>query len=439
MKKSDYINAVLEQVRCKSAHEPLKQELEAHIDDQAEAFIRVGLPESEAAEEAVKTMGDAVETGVMLDREHRPRFPLSAAVIAPLLMLTGLTARLLIRDSFGYFNEKNIYTVLSIPIALVVMTVFYFMDYTVFTKFPKRAYIVFLCILAAVAWSRYGIRYSIGGVAAAGRIFFFGAALLVPLTCGFVWSMRGKGFGGFALSCILMTVPAMFCSFMIPCISATVLVGLSALAVMSFAVKNNFFNVKKPGAYLFMYIPAGIAFIGLLTLKFGLPQYVRTRINPNINFGFTADYDSFLALKILLNGSHLFGESTAPLCELPLPYPESAHLIIAVIIRFGWAAAIMLSLILLSLPLIVLIKTRGIKNVFGRMVSFSVGIVFLFEAVSYILANFGFTTNVESVTVPPFMTANLLNSISSAALLGIFMSAYRTKDIFPERKIEKAL
>ena len=52
MKKIDYISAVLEQVRCKSAHEPLKQELEAHIDDQAEAFISAGLPESEAEDRA---------------------------------------------------------------------------------------------------------------------------------------------------------------------------------------------------------------------------------------------------------------------------------------------------------------------------------------------------------------------------------------------------
>ncbi|MDE7288879.1 MAG: permease prefix domain 1-containing protein, partial [Oscillospiraceae bacterium] len=80
MKKSEYIEKVLEQVRCKSVHEPLERELEAHIDDQAEAFISVGLTEDEAEEEAVKTMGDAAETGVGLDAVHRPKFPMSAAL-----------------------------------------------------------------------------------------------------------------------------------------------------------------------------------------------------------------------------------------------------------------------------------------------------------------------------------------------------------------------
>lgn len=434
MKKNDYINTVLEQVRCKSAHEPLKHELEVHIDDQAEAFVRVGLPESEAEEEAVKTMGDAIETGILLDSEHRPRFPLSAAIIALALMLAGLAARLLISDYFTYFNEVNRYAVWSIPIALAVMTAFYFLDYTIFTRLPKIAYIVFFCLLAASAWFRYGSGYSVSGVVAAGRIFFSGAALLAPLTCGFVWSMRGKGFGGFALTCILMTIPAMFCGFRIPCTSSAVLVGISALAVMTFAVKNNFFRVKKSTAYLFMYIPAGIAFMGLLALKFELPLYIHERVSKNIHFGFTASYDPFYVVRLILNGTRLFGESSDPLYELPSP--QSDHLIIAVITRFGLAAGIAMALILLSLPVIVLFKTRGIKNVFGRMVSFSVGIVFLFETASYILANFGITTSVESIIVPPFMTASLTNAVSSAALLGIFMSAYRTKDIFPERKIE---
>ena len=436
MKKNDYINTVLEQVRCKSAHEPLKQELEAHIDDQAEAFINVGLPESEAEEEAVKTMGDAVETGVMLDREHRPRFLLSAAVIALLLMITGLTARLLIRDSFGFYNEKSLYTVLSIPLALVVMTACYFIDYTIFTKHPKIAYIVFFCILAAMTLFRYGSTYSAGGLEAARRTFFFGAALLAPLTCGFVWSMRGKGFGGFVLTCILMVVPAAFCALLVPCTSAVILIGLSALAIMTFAVKNNFFNVKKSGAYLFMYIPAGLAVILLLTIKVILnPGFFQNNYGRNIELSvitFNAYYHN-----LIFNGTRLFGESLEP-CYL-LPSPQSDHIITAIIIRFGWAAGIAMALVLLSLPIILLIKSMSIKNIFGRMTAFSIGIVFLFETVSFLLANFGLTISFESVIAPPFMTASLANAISSAALLGIFMSAYRTKDIFPERKIEKAL
>ena len=93
MKKEEYISSVLEQVRCKAVHEPLKRELEAHIDDQTEAFIDAGMPEESAEEEAVKTMGDPIETGVGLDSAHRPRFPLAAVITAALLLFGGVIAR----------------------------------------------------------------------------------------------------------------------------------------------------------------------------------------------------------------------------------------------------------------------------------------------------------------------------------------------------------
>lgn len=429
MKKNDYINAVLEQVRCKSAHEPLKRELEAHIDDQAEAFISVGFPESEAEEEAVKTMGNAVETGIQLDAEHRPRCPWSAIIIALLLMLAGAAARLFVGEYFDFFVETNRYEVLCIPLSLTVMAIFYFMDYTVFTKFPKITYIFFIGILAAVTLL---LRYD-EDRNAAGRAFFFGTVLLVPLTCGFVWSMRRKGFGGFVLTCILMVVPAAFTALYIPCLSAAVLIGLSVLAIMTFAVKNDFFHVKKISAYLFMYIPAGLAVISLLAFKIFLPAFFRDNYGRELRFGFTTSYESYYA-DIIFKGTRLFGESRTPFYELS--FPKSDHLITAIIIRSGWAAGIAMSLLILSLPVIVLIKSIKIKNIFGRMTAFSIGIVFLFETVSFIMANFGFTASIASIIAPPFMTANLMNAITSSALLGIFMSVYRTKDIFPEQKIK---
>ncbi|MDE7278837.1 MAG: permease prefix domain 1-containing protein, partial [Oscillospiraceae bacterium] len=70
MKKSDYINTALEQVRCKTVHKALAKELEAHIDDCTEAFAAEGLSPDEAEEKSVLTMGDPVETGIHLDRVH---------------------------------------------------------------------------------------------------------------------------------------------------------------------------------------------------------------------------------------------------------------------------------------------------------------------------------------------------------------------------------
>lgn len=442
MKKSEYIEKVLEQVRCKSVHEPLKRELEAHIDDQAEAFISVGLPEAEAEEEAVKTMGDAVDTGVRLDSAHRPRFPMSAAVIALLLMAAGFAARVFVSRNFYYYNENSFYAAVSIPLALAAMAACYFMDYTIFTKFPKIACGVFfggLTVLCAARCNKLVIWENVyhSDVDAAGRTFFFGAMLLAPFICGFVWSMRGKGFGGFAVSCLVSVIPAAFAALWIPCLSAAVLVGVSALAIMTYAVKNDFFRVKKLHAYIFMHLPTAIVVFLLFAVKYMNPMFfVDGTSNPNVMYGFCTSYNGYWWLADAFKKARLFGSSLTPEMMTMIPAPQSQFLLTAVIIRLGWAAGIAVSLLLLSLPISMLVKAAGIKNVFGRMTAVSAGIVFLFVTVSYIASNVGLTTGVASVTAPPFMTASPLNAVSSGALLGIFMSAYGKKDLFPERKIE---
>ena len=435
MKKSEYIEKVLEQVRCQKVHEPLKRELEAHIDDQAEAFISVGLPEAEAEEEAVKTMGDAAEIGVGLDAVHRPRFPMSAALIAMLLMAVGLAARIFVISDFHFYNANSFYSAISIPLAITAMAVCYFMDYTVFTKFPKIAYGVFFCALTGFCLLRRGnLIIGIGHDRyAAGRTFFFGIMLLTPFMCGFVWSMRRKGFGGFVVSCLVLVIPVAFVALSIPCISATVLVGISALAIMTYAVKNDFFRVRKILAYLFMYIPAVTAVWFLWAVKFKNPLwFVDGSKNINVQYGFVS-YNGYWEFPADLSKARWFGSCIEYGSNVLQPEVNDQFMLMAVVIRLGWAAGIAIALLLLALPIIMLVKSAKIKNVFGRMMSFSIGIVFLFVTASYVLANFGITTGISSICIPPFMVASPLNAISCGALLGIFMSAYGKKDIFPER------
>lgn len=447
MKKSEYIEKVLEQIRCRQVREPLKRELEAHIDDQTEAFISVGLPESEAEEEAVKTMGDPAETGVGLDAVHRPKFPASAAFIAVLLMTAGLAARLFICKDFVFYSENPFYSIISIPLAVAAMLAFYFMDYTVFTKFPKIAYGVLFCVVTGICILQGSRRIILTDVytserTAAGRTLFFGLMLLTPFMCGFVWSMRGKGFGGFFISCLILVIPAAFVALSIPCVSAAVLAGISALAIMTYAVKNDFFRVKKGLAYRFMYIPAGIAAFLLAGFKiFFNPYFIHYLVDKQrvgrlglnaYSFGFVS-YNGSWQMPSTFRDIRWFGSCVDFEFNSHIPHPQNHYLLLAVALRLGWAAGIAVSLLLLALPVLMLIKSAKIKNVFGRMTSFSAGIVFLFVTVSYVLANFGITTEIASVCVPPFMTASSLNAIASGALLGVFMSAYGKRDIFPER------
>ena len=194
MKKSDYIGTVMEQVRCKAVHKALGEELEAHIDDCAEAFAAEGLSPEEAEEKAVLTMGDPVETGIQLDRVHRPKFPWAIAVSALLLLIGAAFAEHFLRTYFGFRasldDEFGINVFLGAAIAVLSAAVFCFADYTVFLKAPKAVYAAYLIGFAALL--HYHIR-STGIIheVIRGNVFF-GIMLLTPLTCGFCFFNAGR-------------------------------------------------------------------------------------------------------------------------------------------------------------------------------------------------------------------------------------------------------
>ena len=81
MKMNEYLSQVTDQIRCQKVHKAVRAELKAHLEDQAEAYESEGMSADEAMEKAVLEMGDPVETGVSLDRVHRPHMEWSALLL----------------------------------------------------------------------------------------------------------------------------------------------------------------------------------------------------------------------------------------------------------------------------------------------------------------------------------------------------------------------
>ena len=96
MDKNKYLETVAEQIRCKRAVPFLKQELKDHIEDQMEAYIADGMNPEEAEEAAVREMGNPVETGVELDRVHRPKMDRKVLLGAIFLGVLGIIIQAMI-------------------------------------------------------------------------------------------------------------------------------------------------------------------------------------------------------------------------------------------------------------------------------------------------------------------------------------------------------
>ena len=72
MKKQEFLSIVRKQIRYIFVRDAIEEELKQHLNDSMEALIEEGLPWQEAEEEAVRQMGDPVEVGMLLNKEHKP-------------------------------------------------------------------------------------------------------------------------------------------------------------------------------------------------------------------------------------------------------------------------------------------------------------------------------------------------------------------------------
>ena len=90
MELTEYLDTVSEQIRCKKARIMVREELENHVQEQSDAYEADGMTPSEAKREAVRQMGDPIETGTALNRIHRPHLEWKFLILVLLLSALGL-------------------------------------------------------------------------------------------------------------------------------------------------------------------------------------------------------------------------------------------------------------------------------------------------------------------------------------------------------------
>lgn len=119
MNMHSYIEIVSEQIRCRRAKQMILEELEGHIEDQKLDYMADGMNADEAEEEAVRQMGDPVETGMYMLR-YLGSFP-----VVVLTLLVGVFLALLIRTVLGQRNRLGFLLGLAAVLFLSVQVVWY--------------------------------------------------------------------------------------------------------------------------------------------------------------------------------------------------------------------------------------------------------------------------------------------------------------------------
>ena len=135
-----YLEAVQGQIRWKRARPLLVRELERHLEDQRDDFLKEGKAPDEAERLAVEDMGDPVTVGTELDRIHRPRPQWGLLGLTIALAAIGVVLRVLFRQS--YVQQMGIMRFLaSLGLGTVAMLGMYFFDVSRLVRHARAVYI----------------------------------------------------------------------------------------------------------------------------------------------------------------------------------------------------------------------------------------------------------------------------------------------------------
>lgn len=146
----EYLKLLLEQIRCTKARPYIKQELQDHMEDQIAENMKAGMDHEQAEKEAVRDMGDPVETGISLDSIHRPQ---AAWKLLGIIIFISIAGVLIHAGISGKASENAVAGsdryVFHVMIGLAVMMILYLLDYTVLAKFSKiiAAVLLAVCLL----------------------------------------------------------------------------------------------------------------------------------------------------------------------------------------------------------------------------------------------------------------------------------------------------
>lgn len=442
MRMEEYLCTVTEQIRCTRVREQISGELRDHILDQAEAYEAEGMFEDEAMEKAVRDMGDPVETGVSLDRIHRPQICVGLLVLVGVISLVSIALHAALgaytqempAAGYGYLRRHILYTALGYAAMLAV----YRLDYSILSRFAKPAAAAFLVfLLAGKSFCGIWINGAMSYIRIGSILFFLPAlmVLYVPLFGGLLYSYRGEGYKGMGKILLWALIPTWF-AFRVPAFSQGVILWISFVTLTAVAVHKGWYRVHRTGALAVLGVL--LAAPPLLFLGAGVLGYLATYQTARIRAFLTNSADGdYLAIQMrrVLAGSRMLGADAGNITELTkLPGFNSDYIFVSLISVYGLLAGVLAAALVFFLILKIFRISFGQKNQLGMILGMSCGIVYLFQAGMSIGMNLGLLP--PTAVILPFFSLGGTGIMVSYVLLGVVLSVYRYKNILPDRTRE---
>ncbi|MCD7761717.1 MAG: FtsW/RodA/SpoVE family cell cycle protein [Lachnospiraceae bacterium] len=444
MNKSEYLDMVVGQMRCSKAREFVREELEEHILDQQEAYIREGMPEEAAMEKAVLDMGDPVETGISMDHLHRPKMSWVTLLMVGIVSMISIVLQWVLAGNGSGTSaitdsvlQQHIgYTVLGYALMLLI----YRMDYSILAKYGIWTAAVILALLAADCV--FGLSVNGSTMYISIGVFHLSAGLLswlyIPVFGAVLYHYRGQGAKCF-WKILFWAIAPFALIFKGTYLSRAILVYISLCLLMAAAIWKDWFLVpRKRGMLLagsiLLLTPAGIAaamaIIGNLP-----PEYYLTKLKNFFSASATGAYHEAYSYTMgmasqILNSCRLIGSGSGSVSMTDLAGYNGEYILVSLASVFGLLSAALVVFLLALLAVKIFQIAFHQKNQLGMILGCGCGIVLMMQILTSVSVDFGLT--VAFNTSLPFFSSDGGNLICSYLLLGLVLSIYRYEDILPK-------
>lgn len=440
-----YLEKLLSQIRCKKARPYIAEEIKDHIESQIEDNIAAGMSQEEAEKNAVADMGDPVAVGISLDKIHKPKLAWKLFAIVGVLSLLAIVLQRSVFYQSGYSNlepfmqemyrleaESFVYSVL---IGFALMCGIYFMDYTVIAKYAKIIgfFLITMGILFLAGFfgsDINGVQNSMGfgmfRISAASLMMFY-----VPIYGAILYKYRDGGLSALLKLIVWMLLPVVI-TFRIPNLNVAAIMMISILIQLTVAILKGWFKipVKKTIISLwtvFLLLPSML--LGFLYLFHLLAEYQEARIR---SF-FSASGEEFYLTAMLraYRKDILFIGNSGNDVLGSLPEFNSDYIFSYILNSYGGIAGIVVVAVLAALIMFIFGASIKQKNELGMVMGFGCGMIILCNSVLNLLGALGIIP--PASTFLPFLSIGRSNILLCYALVGIIMSIYRYKDVYPKK------
>ena len=412
MEYTEYMETLKEQIQNKRARALVSEEINGHIEEQAQGYEEEGMSREDAKREAVRQMGDPVETGCALNRIHRPAFPWKLFVLAVLLTAASILMSVVIsgKTEGGASQAEQLRALLVINGAVYAL------------------YMICLCLV----WSG-GL---LGNYQTALLASYSVQVLLPVIFAGIIYQYRGQGFRGILKSAGWIIIPFMVLAaglISLPKSNGAVVENavVCLFLLVASVLRGIFGNEKKKylvelALLVAGILGAGVAFFYKYTFLPG--GYVLARLTHTGEFGYqnrmikdaVARYSLFGNRTFLMQGTGSDGE----------------YLLGNIFCYFGIIAGVLVVAAFVWFLIYAFRQSlmQGSRMGFLLGMACSIGLI-VRVMVIYMMVNFGYGV-IYTVAVP-FFSTDLMTAAVNGVYVGLLFCVLRNKMILKEPRIER--